>query len=192
MAMGDETGGGGAPASEGGSGAQRAPASGAGFGAQGAANLRFSEDAVAGGATQANNSSGEGEPAPTDTGAAAANSFLLSGSVSQAPTPGENQGRGFARGTQFGDNQGGAPGFGSGGGGGAFGGGGGRRAQVNRVRGNIFESYGNSALNALPFPLNVAGETPEIPYYQDSSAGLGVSSRMARKIKASVAPEKAL
>ena len=159
MAMGDETGGGGAPASEAGSGAQRA------------ANLRFSEDAVAGGATQANNSSGEDEPAPTDTGAAAANSFLLSGSVSQAPTPGENHGRGFGRNRQFGDNQGGVPGFGpgSGGGGGSggFGGGGGRRAQVNRVRGNIFESYGNSALNALPFPLNVAGETPEIPYYQE-------------------------
>jgi len=186
MAMGDETG------SSGG------PAPGAGFGAQGAANLRFSEDALAGGATQANNSSGEGEPAPADTGAAAANSFLLSGSVTQAPTPGENQGRGFGRNRQFGDNQGGVPGFGGGGGGGGFGGGGagggfggeggggfggggggfgggglggggggGRRAQVNRVRGNIFESYGNSALNALPFPLNVAGETPEIPYYQE-------------------------
>ena len=38
---------------------------------------------------------------------------------------------------------------------------------MNRVRGNIFESYGNSALNALPFPLNVAGATPEIPYYQE-------------------------
>ena len=92
-------------------------------GNNGGANLRFSEDALAGGATQANNSSGEGEPPPTDTGAAAANSFLLSGSVSQAPTPGENQGRGFGRNRQFGDNQGGVPGFGGSGGGGASGGG---------------------------------------------------------------------
>jgi trimeric autotransporter adhesin len=174
-------------------------------GGNGAANLRFSEGAQSGGTPQAGNTGDEGEPPPTDTGAAAANSFLLSGSVTQAPTPGENQGRGFGRSGQFGNNQGAVPGFGTGGGGGGAGGpggggggggfgaggggggfggggggggfggggggfgaggGGGRRAQVNRVRGSIFESYGNSAFNAVPFPLNVA-ESPQIPYYQE-------------------------
>src|SRR5207248_3141556 len=70
-----------------------------------------------------------------------------------------------------------APGFPGGGGG--FGGGGGegpmifwtgagrgRRPQVNRLRGNIVERYSNSALDAHPYPLNVA-QSPQIASYQE-------------------------
>jgi hypothetical protein len=50
----------------------------------------------------------------------------------------------------------------------AGGGGGGNwargRARVNRVRGNIMESYTNSVFDAHPYPLNVA-ESPQIPSY---------------------------
>ena len=68
-------------------------------------------------------------------------------------------------------------------GGGGFGGGGGQmemivaggggggnwargRARVNRLRGNIMESYTNSVFDAHPYPLNVA-ESPRIPSYSE-------------------------
>jgi len=70
---------------------------------------------------------------------------------------------------------GGGGGFGGGGfGGGGFGGGGGNwaggRARVNRLRGNIMESYTNSVFDAHPYPLNVA-ESPQIPSYSEQFVG---------------------
>jgi len=88
-----------------------------------------------------------------------------------------------------GGGDGGGGGFGPGGGGGMAGGpslemmagfaggrggpGGwaGRRAQVNRIRGNISEQYSNSALVARPYPLNTAN-SPRIPAYSEQ-AGIG-------------------
>ena len=43
---------------------------------------------------------------------------------------------------------------------------GGRRSQINRIRGNFFERYSNSALNASPYPLNVASSR-QIPSYSE-------------------------
>ena len=69
----------------------------------------------------------------------------------------------------------GGGGFGGGGfGGGGFGGGGGNwaggRARVNRLRGNIMESYTNSVFDAHPYPLNVA-QSPQIPSYSEQFVG---------------------
>jgi len=78
-----------------------------------------------------------------------------------------------------GPGPGGGGGFGGGPGGGGFGGGGGglggggarnwgrNRAQVNRIRGNVMEQYTNSAFDAHPYPLNVAG-LPQIPSYRET------------------------
>ena len=44
------------------------------------------------------------------------------------------------------------------------------RARVNRLRGNIFERYTNSVLDAHPYPLNVA-ESPQIPSYSEQLGG---------------------
>jgi hypothetical protein len=57
-------------------------------------------------------------------------------------------------------------------GGGGPGGWAGRRPQVNRIRGNFFDSYTNSALDAHPYPLNVAS-SPQIPTYTEQ-AGIGL------------------
>jgi hypothetical protein len=170
-------------------------ASTAGGNGFGEGSVRFSEMGASGGAAQAETSVGglagesaspgsagstEADFSPADTAASAANSFLLSGSVGRAPTPGGEEGRWQGRRGEFrdrGQSQG-APGFGGGGGGPGFGGGmffGGRfarRPQVNRIRGNIFERYSNSALDAHPYPLNVA-QSPQIPSYQQQ-AGVGI------------------
>jgi len=61
-------------------------------GASGAGNVRFSEGAQTAGAPQDENSSGESESASEDSSASADNSFLLSGGVGQAPTPGGHEG----------------------------------------------------------------------------------------------------
>ncbi|HTS69948.1 MAG TPA: carboxypeptidase-like regulatory domain-containing protein, partial [Terriglobia bacterium] len=161
---------------------------GGGLGVNGATDLRFSEGAAEASTgqqgQQGENAGGEGEISAADAGSSSANSFLLSGSVGEAPTPGEGRG-GRGQGFRNGQGQGGAPGFGGGGGGfgggggGGFGGGGGgfggggffgggRRPQVNRLRGSLFEDFSNSAFNARPYPLNpeVAG-SPQIFYYSD-------------------------
>ena len=57
----------------------------------------------------------------------------------------------------------------------ALGGGGGGnwargRARVNRLRGNIMESYTNSVFDAHPYPLNVA-ESPQIPSFSEQFGG---------------------
>jgi hypothetical protein len=152
---------------------------------------------LAEGAGLENPVSAESSVEGVDTSASAANSFLLAGGVGDIPTPGEGRGgRGGMRGGGmggFGGGPGGGPGGGGGpfgggggpgpGGGGGFGGGGGgfggggfgggagnwgrNRAQVNRIRGNFTEQYTNSAFDAHPYPLNVAG-LPEIPSYGET------------------------
>lgn len=61
--------------------------------ARGAGTVRFSEGAETTGAPQVDSSGGDSESAPADSSASAENSFLLSGGVGQAPTPGEPGGR---------------------------------------------------------------------------------------------------
>lgn len=77
---------------------------------------------------------------------------------------------------EFRQSQQGAPGFGGGGGFGDavmfWGGAGRRRPRVNRVRGNVFERYSNSALNARPYALNAAA-SPQIASYSEQ-AGFAV------------------
>jgi trimeric autotransporter adhesin len=170
------------------------PTSSGGMDVNGGTDLRFSENGEAGTGQQgqpAENSGSEGESFSADAGSSSANSFLLSGSVGEAPTPGGPEGRGRLI-QEFRNGQGGAPGFGGGGGGGGgfgpggggfggggfggggFGGGGffggGRRPQVNRLRGNLFEDFSNSAFNARPYPLNIA-ESPQIAYYSERVGG---------------------
>ena len=140
----------------------------------GAGNVRFSENGVPGGQSQAEASEQAGaDSGSADSSSSASNSFLLSGSVGRAPTPGDAEGQWRERAEEFRrsrESQG-APGFGGGGGfeGGAmFWGGGdrGRRQQVNRLRGNVSERYSNSVLDARSYPLNVA-ESARIPYYRE-------------------------
>jgi hypothetical protein len=93
--------------------------------------------------------------------------------------PGGPGGPGGGPGGGFGGGPGGGPGGGGFGGGGPMlgmggGPGGGNwargRAAVNRLRGNIMESYTNSALDARPYPLNVAS-SPQIPSYTEQLGG---------------------
>src|SRR3989442_1120083 len=140
----------------------------------GAGNVRFSENGVPGGQSQAETSEQAGaDSGSADSSSSASNSFLLSGSVGRAPTPGDAEGQWRERAEEFRrsrESQG-APGFGGGSGfegGTTFWGGGGRgrRQQVNRLRGNVSERYSNSVLDARPYPLNVA-ESARIPYNRE-------------------------
>jgi len=161
-------------------------------------SVRFSEGAATGGQSPDESPSGadltgaDSNSSSSDLGASAANSFLLSGGVSGAPTPG-GEGNDFqSRREEFQRNrqaQGGG-GFGGGGGGrgggrfggpGGFGGpgvifiggrGNGRRPQINRIRGNMMEQLANSAVDAHPYPLNVA-QSPLISSYREQF-GIGM------------------
>jgi Carboxypeptidase regulatory-like domain len=157
----------------------------------GGGNVRFSGETGAGGAAGAGNAGAAGgneDESASNEGAAtdgaetsAANSFLLAGGVGQAPTPmGDERGRGrYGEYRRMRGGQEGAAGFGGGRGG--FGGGGfggpgmffggrfGRRPMVNRIRGNVSETYSNSAFDARPYPLNVAS-SPQIPSYSERLA----------------------
>ena len=159
------------------------------------ANVRFTENS-GGGQLGGESSGAESESVPNaDAGASASGSFLLSGSVANAAMPQGDEGRQRDRmrerfeefrqnGEGGGGFGGGEGGFGGGGGrgGGGFGGGPGgpgggamgflggrgqRRAQVNRVRGNISEEFSNSALNARAYPLNNAS-SPPVPAYRET------------------------
>ena len=140
-------------------------------------NVRFSGESSPGGAAPGGNGAGGAEASSTDVQASASNSFLLAGGVARAPTPGGRREQWRERIREFRRMQSGqqVPGFG----GGRdfagmmmfFGGRFGHRPQINRVRGNIFERYSNSAFDAHSYPLNVA-ESPRIPSYQEQ---LGVS-----------------
>ena len=173
---------------------QGAAALGAAGGVGGAEeSLRFSDSGAMAGMT-----SGEDETGPGNPQASAANSFLLSGSVVEAPTPGQDQSQLRERFQQFREQQQGAPGFGptasssarGGPGGGPGGGGenfqnammffsglGGRRPRVNRLRGNVFERYTNSAFDALPYPLNTP-QSRQIPSYSEQ-AGFSIGGPLS-------------
>jgi carboxypeptidase family protein len=143
-------------------------------------HVRFSSEE--GGATEVPQVESGGEEAGPS--ASAQNSFLLAGGTGiSASTPGGGNRRKHervqkARKMAVDDS---APGFGGGhmvGGPslemmatptGAVGGPGGwaaRHAQANRIHGNFFDSYTNSALDAHPYPLNVASSA-QIPAYTD-------------------------
>jgi Carboxypeptidase regulatory-like domain len=137
-------------------------------------SVRFSASGPAESAPAGEPAGGGVEPASNDLQASAENSFLLSGSVAQAATPEGNAARRMERMERFRQMRESqqAPGFGGGGGRGEgfifFAGRMGRRAQVNRLRGNFFENYSNSALNARPYPLN-APPSPQIPTWREQA-----------------------
>lgn len=156
--------------------------------------VRFSEGAATGGQSPDESSSGadlsaaDSNSSATDRGASAANSFLLSGGVSGAATP-NGEGNDFqSRREEFQRNREALSGGGFGGGrGGRFGGpggfggpgvifiggrGNGRRPQINRIRGNVMEQLANSAVDAHPYPLNVA-QSPLISSYREQF-GIGM------------------
>jgi trimeric autotransporter adhesin len=140
-----------------------------------AANLRFSGE---GGATTGEE--GGQSSSGLENSASASNSFVLTGDTVDATAPAQRHGPGAWRFQQFAQGQGvtGLPGFGGGPGlggrgGPGFGGrggmfffGGARRPRVNKIRGNLFDTYSNSGVDARPFPLNRTSE-PQIPYYSD-------------------------
>jgi Carboxypeptidase regulatory-like domain len=102
--------------------------------------------------------------------AGASNSFLLAGNVVNATAPPMGRGR-RGRFSMFGggpggpDGPGGSP-FGGGGGDRVFFFGGFRGAGANRIRGNINETYTNSAFDARPYPLNTPSQ-PQAPFYRE-------------------------
>ena len=104
--------------------------------------------------------------------AGASNSFLLAGNVVNATAPPMERGR-RGRFFRFGGGPGGPGGpagspFGGGGrgGGGMFFFGGFRRPGANRIRGNVSDTYTNSAFNARPYPLNTPSQ-PQAPFYRE-------------------------
>ncbi len=146
----------------------------------GEATLRYTNNSGTEGSMPADSST-----AGIEASASAANSFLITGGIGNgAPMPGEERGRWRERMQEFRRMRQAqsAPGFGGGGGGGfdrifiggpGPGGWHGRRPQINRVRGMFFDRYSNSALNAHPYPLNVA-ESPQIASYNEQlGIGLG-------------------
>ena len=129
--------------------------------------LRFSTE---GGGTGQTGQEGAGVGGDLAGVAGASNSFLLAGNVVNATAPPMGGGR---RGRYF--RFGGGPGGPGGGAGMPFGGGDGdrvfffggfRRAGANRIRGNIFDSYTNSAFDARPYPLNTPSQ-PQAPFYRE-------------------------
>src|SRR5487761_16667 len=131
--------------------------------------LRFSQGA----ATEAKTG---GEPAGNPSlqlSASADNSFLLTGNVLNVPAPSQQhwkERRMMMRSEQGAQT---VPGFGGSGPGFAIGGGpviffagGPHHPRVNRLRGMLFDTYTNSALDARPYPLNVP-ESPQIPSYSE-------------------------
>jgi trimeric autotransporter adhesin len=139
----------------------------------GEANLRFSGE----GGNQASGEEGEQSSSGLQSSASASNSFVLTGNVVDATAPAQRRGPGGWRMQRFAQDQmqqPGVPGFG--GGNERFQNmmfffGTRRRPSSNTIRGNLFDFYSNSALDARPFPLNRASE-PQIPYYSER---LGVS-----------------
>src|SRR5690348_12962162 len=132
--------------------------------------LTFSDDGAGTGQT---NEGGTGAGGDLAGAAGASNSFLLAGNVVNATAPAMAGGR-RDRVFRFGGGPGGPGGpggeagipFGGGGGGQVFFFGGFRRPGSNRIRGNINESYTNSAFDARPYPLNTPSQ-PQVPYYRE-------------------------
>lgn len=135
------------------------------------------EGEAAGGLRFSDESGSAGQTTQSDTGvsedlagaAGASNSFLLAGNVVDATAPPMQRG-GRRRFFMFG----GGPGGPGGPAGAPFGGGGDRvffyggfrRAGANRIRGDVFDSYTNSAFDARPYPLNTPSQ-PQAPFYRN-------------------------
>lgn len=133
--------------------------------------LHFSADDTSG---SGNGESEGAESIAGSTGGAAGstNSFLLTGNVVDATAPAMQRGRGrFAR---FGGGPAGSP-FGGGGEGGGrfFAFFGGRGPRANRVRGNFFDNYTNSAFDARPFVPNAPAQAKEAFYNERVGFSLG-------------------
>ncbi len=155
------------------------PPSANGNGTEG--NVRFSSNEGSLPATQ-----GESVGEEADPSASAQNSFLLAGGTGiSASTPGNRNSRKHERAPKLRELAAGqsAPGFGGGrmvggpsldlmaaliGAGGGAGGWAARHAQVNRIRGNFFDSYTNSAFDAHPYPLNILN-SPQIPAFTEQA-----------------------
>ncbi len=133
-----------------------------------AGGLRFSNENGGVGQT---GQGGNGVAGGLAGAAGASNSFLLAGNVVDAAAPPMQRGR---RGRFFRFRFGGGPGGPGGPAGAPFGGGGRqifffggfRRPRVNRIRGNIFDSYTNSGFDARPYPLNTPSQ-PQAPFYRE-------------------------
>jgi len=133
-----------------------------------AGGLRFSGEP--GGAGQTGEEGGNGITGDTGGAVGASNSFLLTGNVVDATAPLMQRG-GRRRFSRFG----GGPGGPGGPAGAPFGGGGGRvfffggfrGPRANRLRGNFFDSYTNSAFNARPYPLNTPSQS-QAPFYRNT------------------------
>lgn len=132
----------------------------------GGTGVRFSGNGADSGGAQPQQGSSSG----LESSASASNSFVLTGNVVDATAPPQRGGGGW-RYRRFAQDQTapGVPGFG----GGAerfqnmvFFFGAHHRPGVNRIRGNAFDSYSNSALDARPYPLNTPSQ-PQIPYYSE-------------------------
>jgi hypothetical protein len=149
----------------------------------GEAGLRFSGE---GPGANAGGEGGQSSSSSLENSASASNSFVLTGNTVDATAPPQRRGPGGWRFKAFAMAQmgggpvmirdGAAPGvpFSSGpgmGGGPMFFFGGPHHPRVNRIRGNIFDYYSNSAVDARPYPLNRPAE-PQIPYYSNR---LGIS-----------------
>jgi len=129
--------------------------------------LRFSGEAGGTGQTGQGSAAIGGDLAGA---AGASNSFLLAGNVVNATAPPMGRG-GRRRYFRFGGGPGGPGGgagmpFGAGGGGHVFFFGRFHRPGANRIRGNIFDSYTNSAFDARPYPLNTPSQ-PQSPFYRE-------------------------
>ncbi|HEV2417139.1 MAG TPA: carboxypeptidase regulatory-like domain-containing protein [Terriglobia bacterium] len=148
-----------------------ADATGSGNGAD-STSLRFSGNGASGGAGaqgQGNDQTDMGAGGDSGGGSAGAgNSFLLSGQTVDATAPAMRRGGGrrvFIMGGGPGGGPEGTPfdrgggGFGGRGGGGmVFFFGGGRNPRANRIRGNMVDTYTNSALDAAPFTPNTPSQ----------------------------------
>ncbi|HEX5483701.1 MAG TPA: hypothetical protein VFZ08_13845, partial [Terriglobia bacterium] len=166
-----------AGASTGAAGGLGIPGIGQQAGAAGS-DLRFSQDNIPNVAEAQGADAGRGSQAspegaePSTSASADNNSFLLTGNTVNAAAPAQQSRRGEFRFRRFGGGGGAqtAPGFGGrggmGSGGMVFFFGGNHRPRVNKLRGNLFDSYSNSALDARPYPLNVS-QSPQIPSYSE-------------------------
>src|SRR5579884_1805270 len=132
-------------------------------------SLRFSEGPSG---TEQGGQDVSGVAGDLTSAAGASNSFLLAGNVVNAAAPPMQRGRG-GRFFRFAEGPGG-PGGPGGPAGAPFGGGGDRvfffggfrRPGSNRIRGNFFDSYTNSAFDARPYPLNTPSQ-PQAPFYRE-------------------------
>ncbi len=131
--------------------------------------LRFS-----GGTGGAEAETQTGSPITGDEAGAAgsSNSFLLAGNTVDATAPPMQRGGRMM--FRFGGRPGGPMGVPFRGGPGVvmfFGGP--RRAQINRLRGNFFDSYTNSAFDARPYPLNTPSQAQPSSYQELLGVSLG-------------------